>query len=61
MRIKNMNVRTAIIAFGAVALLVIGTAAQDEPIKIGVVDLQQAVSSTEEGKVILRIFRRKRN
>jgi outer membrane protein len=31
-------------------LLIVGTAAQDEPIKIGVVDIEQAISSTEDGK-----------
>ena len=45
-----MKVHTAFVALGALALLVVGTAAQDEPIKIGVVDLDQAISSTEDGK-----------
>ena len=45
-----MKVHNAIVVLGALALLVVGTAAQDEPIKIGVVDLDQAISSTEDGK-----------
>ncbi len=54
-----MNVHATIVALGAFALLVVGTAAQDEPIKIGIVDLQQAVSSTEEGKVAREEMARK--
>ena len=42
------------------ALLVWGTAASEEqPIKIGVVDLEQAISSTEEGKAAREEFARK--
>ena len=44
---------------GALALLVVGTAAQDEPIKIGVVDLDQAISSTEDGKTAREELARK--
>ena len=54
-----MNVHATIVALAALALLVVGTAAQDEPIKIGIVDLQQAVSSTEEGKVAREEMARK--
>ena len=54
-----MNVHATIVALGALALLVVGTAAQDEPIKIGIVDLQQAISSTEEGKVAREEMARK--
>jgi outer membrane protein len=54
-----MNVHATIVALGALALLVVGTAAQDEPIKIGIVDLQQAVSSTDEGKVAREEMARK--
>ncbi len=54
-----MNVHATIVALGALALLVVGTGAQDEPIKIGIVDLQQAVSSTEEGKVAREEMARK--
>jgi outer membrane protein len=42
------------------ALLVWGTAASEEQaIKIGVVDLEQAISSTEEGKAAREEFQRK--
>ena len=41
------------------ALLVWGTAAQDEPIKIGIVDIDQAISSTDEGKAAREEFARK--
>ena len=54
-----MNVHATIVALSALALLVVGTAAQDEPIKIGIVDLQQAVSSTDEGKVAREEMARK--
>jgi outer membrane protein len=54
-----MKVHTAIVALGALALLVVGTAAQDEAIKIGVVDLDQAISSTEEGKTAREELARK--
>lgn len=40
-----------IVAIAALAaILVVGTAAQDEPLKIGVVDLDQAIISTQDGK-----------
>ena len=45
-----MKVHNAVVILGALALLVVGTAAQDEPIKIGVVDVDRALSSTEDGK-----------
>ncbi len=54
-----MNVHATIVALGALALLVVGTAAQDEPIKIGVVDLDQAISSTEDGKTAREELARK--
>ncbi len=54
-----MKVNTAIVVMGALALLVVGTAAQDEPIKIGVVDLDQAISSTEDGKAAREELARK--
>jgi outer membrane protein len=41
------------------ALLVWGTAAQDEPIKIGIVDLDQAVNSTAEGRAAREELARK--
>jgi len=42
-----------------VALLGWATGAQDEPIKIGVVDVDQAMNSTEEGKAAREEFSRK--
>ncbi|HEX9814709.1 MAG TPA: OmpH family outer membrane protein [Myxococcota bacterium] len=54
-----MKVHNAVVALGALALLVVGTAAQDEPIKIGVVDLDQAISSTEDGKAAREEMARK--
>jgi outer membrane protein len=41
------------------ALLVWGTAAEDEAIRIGIVDIDQAISSTEEGKAAREEFARK--
>lgn len=54
-----MQVHKSVVLLGAIALLVVGTAAQDEPIKIGVVDLDQAISSTEEGKAAREEIARK--
>ena len=56
-----MKTNTVIVAMGALALLVVGTAAQDEPIKIGVVDLDQAISSTEDGKAAREELARKQS
>jgi outer membrane protein len=41
------------------ALLVWGTAANDDGMKVGVVDIDQAVSSTDEGKAAREEFARK--
>lgn len=54
-----MQVNKAIVLFGLASLLLWGTAAQDAPIKIGVVDIDQAISSTEEGKAAREEFARK--
>jgi outer membrane protein len=54
-----MQVHKATLLLALAALLVVGTAAQDEPIKIGVVDIDQAISSTEEGKAAREEFARK--
>ena len=54
-----MKLHNAVVALGAFALLVVGTAAQDESIKIGVVDLEQAISSTEDGKAAREELARK--
>ena len=54
-----MKVHNAIVVFGAIALLVVGTAAQDEPIKIGVVDVDRAINSSEDGKAAREEMARK--
>jgi len=54
-----MQVNKAIVLLGLASVLLWGTAAQDEPVKIGVVDLDQAISSTEEGKAAREEFARK--
>ncbi len=55
-----MTFHKASVLLGAAALLVWGTAAQDdEPLKIGVVDIDQAISSTDEGKAAREEFARK--
>jgi len=54
-----MQVNKAILIFGILSVLIWGTAAQDEPIKIGIVDIDQAISSTEEGKAAREEFARK--
>jgi outer membrane protein len=48
-----------ILMLGLLAVLILGTAAQDEPIKIGIVDIDQAISSTDEGKAAREEFARK--
>ncbi len=54
-----MQVHKATLLLALAALLVLGTAAQDQPVKIGVVDIDQAISSTEEGKAAREEFARK--
>jgi Skp family chaperone for outer membrane proteins len=55
-----MNVHRTLAMAALAALLVWGTAASEEQaIKIGVVDLEQAISSTEEGKAAREEFQRK--
>ncbi len=44
-----MQVNKTLLVLALFSVLLWGTAAQDEPIKIGVVDLDQALSSTEDG------------
>ena len=45
-----MQIHKAFVLLGLAAILVWGTAAQDEGIKIGVVDIDQAISSTDRGQ-----------
>jgi outer membrane protein len=54
-----MQANKAILILGLLSVLFWGTAAQDEPIKIGVVDIDQAISSTKEGKAAREEFARK--
>ena len=54
-----MQGNKAILALGLLAVLAWGTAAQDEPIKIGIVDIDHAISSTDEGKAAREEFARK--
>jgi Skp family chaperone for outer membrane proteins len=44
---------------GLLALLAVGTAADNEPMKIAVVDLNQALNSTDEGKAAREELARK--
>ena len=54
------RVSKILLASGLVALLAWGAGAQDDPIKIGVVDVEQALNSTEEGKAAREELARKR-
>jgi outer membrane protein len=54
-----MQIHRAFVVLALGALLVWGTAAQDEAVKIGVVDIDQAISSTDEGKAAREEFARK--
>ena len=54
-----MQIHRAFVLLALSALLVWGTAAQDEAIKIGIVDIEQAISSTDEGKAAREELARK--
>jgi outer membrane protein len=54
-----MRIHKAIVLLALGALLAWGTAAQDEAVKIGIVDIEQAISSTDEGKAAREEFARK--
>jgi outer membrane protein len=54
-----LQVHKALVLLGLAAILVWGTAASDEAVKIGVVDIDQAISSTTEGKAAREEFARK--
>ncbi len=54
-----MRLHKAVVRLALAALLAWGTAANDEGVKIGVVDIDQAISSTEEGKAAREEFARK--
>ena len=54
-----MRIHKAIVLLALGALLAWSTAATDEPINIGIVDIEQAISSTDEGKAAREEFARK--
>jgi len=54
-----VQVPKALVLLALAAILVWGTAAQDEPVRVGIVDIDQAISSTEEGKAAREEFARK--
>ena len=54
-----MKAKKALVLLGVGAILAIGTAASDGGVKIGVVDIDQAISSTDEGKAAREEFARK--
>lgn len=54
-----MKIHKVFVLLAALAILVAGTAAQDEPIKIGIVDLEQAITSTDDGKAAREELARK--
>ena len=54
-----MKIQQALVLCAFGAILLIGTAASDGGFKVGVVDIDQAISSTEEGKAAREEFARK--
>ena len=54
-----MRVRKLFLGVALATLAVVGTAASDEGVRIGVVDLDQALNSTEEGKAAREEMARK--
>ena len=54
-----MRIHKALLLLALAAIVVGGTGAQDEVYKLGVVDIDQAISSTEEGKAAREEFARK--
>ena len=54
-----MHVPKPVLLLALLGLLVWGTAAQDQAIKIGVVDIEQAFASTQEGKAAREELARK--
>ena len=54
-----MKLKQILVLLAVAAILVMGTAASDGGIKVGVVDIDQAISSTEEGKAAREEFARK--
>lgn len=54
-----MQIHKAFVLLALGALLAWGTGANDDPVRIGVVDIDQAISSTDEGKAAREEFARK--
>jgi outer membrane protein len=54
-----VKVPKAVVLLALAALLIWGTAAEDTAVKVGIVDIDQAISSTEEGKSAREEFARK--
>lgn len=54
-----MKIHKAFVLLALAALLAWGTGADDDPVRIGVVDIDQAISSTDEGKAAREEFARK--
>ena len=54
-----MQIHKAFVLLALAAILVWGTAAQDEGVKIGVVDVELAVTSSTEGKAAREELARK--
>ena len=54
-----MKVPKAVVLLALAAILIWGTAAEDTAVKVGIVDIDQAISSTEEGKSAREEFARK--
>jgi outer membrane protein len=54
-----VHVHKFLVVVAVTAILVWGTAASDDGVKIGVVDIDQAISSTTEGKAAREEFARK--
>ena len=54
-----MRIDKTLLLLAVAAIVVWGTGAQDEVYKVGVVDIDQAISSTDEGKAAREEFARK--
>ena len=54
-----MRVNKGILVFAVATTILWGTAAQDEAFKVGIVDIDQAISSTDGGKAAREEFSRK--
>jgi len=55
-----VQIHRAFVLLGLAVILVWGTAAQDDGMRIGVVDIDQAISATTEGKAAREELARKK-